>query len=721
MKKKLLAIAVAAAAGAALCGITADAAVYQLDEIIVNGDKYTDDTIMPGGKTDRRIHFGLYGNMDLMDVPANIASYTEKTIKQNYIPARTFMNTVTNNPSIMVGGASTNNNVELQIRGSAFNTHDMTMDGLPGMMAMGIIPMNWVEKIDVVTGPNIVLSGTGINQSVSGYINFVPKIAKDKPILAISETYSSHRLFNHAIDWGQRFGDDHRYGIRINAERYSGTTSFSNETLHGNDLYIHFDQRTKSSNTSVMYGHDHVINHGMPEVLNVINNWGGTVTKLPDPSKVVENFMPTWSDLSHQRHVYTLSHEQQLNGHVTFYLKGGYEKLSWPGYYDQKPVLLNDAGDYNFGKWGFGSAQDSKWSRRSLTTGFLFNIDTPSVSHKINFGFEMLSNGWYYMNASAKRSKPEGNIYTGIWKVNDGAPMPSSGPWYISSRKINRSLILTDTISAMDGNLRVILGARRQNIQTKSFNTSGALTKKYDKTKTSPAVGVLYKLTPTLSVYGNYSEGLTTLSIPSGTKNEKEVLPPVQTKQYEFGLKKDFKDWVTTLSFFHIKQPTGITNTDNYYVLDGETRNRGVEWNISGKVSSNLTLTGGLMLLDAKYKRTQNGANDGHRVHGTPKLNATLALDWDTPVKGLSINGRVVHFGKSYADTGNKVNVSSWTRFDLGATYDTELAKIPTTFSFNAYNLFDRKYWSTATTVWADGMVMLNPGRTYILSATMHF
>lgn len=50
MKKKLLAMAVTAAVGAALCGITADAAVYQLDEIIVNGDKYTDDTIMPGGQ-----------------------------------------------------------------------------------------------------------------------------------------------------------------------------------------------------------------------------------------------------------------------------------------------------------------------------------------------------------------------------------------------------------------------------------------------------------------------------------------------------------------------------------------------------------------------------------------------------------------------------------------------------------------------------------------------
>lgn len=147
MNKSLLKAAVITTLFTTAGILNANAVTYELNEVIVNGDKYTSDTIMPGGKTDRRIHFGLYGNMDLMDVPSNVASYTEKTIKQNYIPARTFMNTVTNNPSIMVGGASTNNNVELQIRGSAFNTHDMTMDGLPGMMAMGIIPMNWVEKL----------------------------------------------------------------------------------------------------------------------------------------------------------------------------------------------------------------------------------------------------------------------------------------------------------------------------------------------------------------------------------------------------------------------------------------------------------------------------------------------------------------------------------------------------------------------------------------------
>ena len=81
-------------------------------ELLLGNVANTDAQHLSFAKTDRRIHFGLYGNMDLMDVPANIASYTEKTIRQNYIPARTFMNTVTNNPSIMVGGASTNNNVE---------------------------------------------------------------------------------------------------------------------------------------------------------------------------------------------------------------------------------------------------------------------------------------------------------------------------------------------------------------------------------------------------------------------------------------------------------------------------------------------------------------------------------------------------------------------------------------------------------------------------------
>ena len=67
-----------------------------------------------------------------------------------------------------------------------------------------------------------------------------------------------------------------------------------------------------------------------------------------------------------------------------------------------------------------------------------------------------------------------------------------------------------------------------------------------------------------------------------------------------------------------------------------------------------------------------------------------------------------------------KIIVPSWTRIDLGAKYDTKIMDNPVTFSLMAYNLTDKKYWSTMTTSYGENALMLNPGRTYILSATWH-
>lgn len=721
MKGKLLLCMVLGA----LTPWTAHAAeVTQLPEVYVEGDRYSDSSVMAGGKTDRQIHFGLYEGRDYMDVPANVMSYTEKTIKQNTIPARSFLNTMTNNPSVLVGGASTNNNVELQIRGIPFNTHDQLLDGIPGMMCMGIVPMNWVERIDFIAGPNVVLSSMGNNQTVSGTINLVPKIAKDTPNFDLTETCSTHRLFTHAADIGQRFGTDNRYGIRVNAEHYNGTTSFSGETLKGNDFYVHLDQRTKHSQTSFLFGYDEVVNRGMPEVLNLKKNWGNGVTHIPSAKDVVENLQPSWSDLSHSRRVFTLSHTQVLNDALSVYIKGGYQNLHWPGYWDSKPVLLNDAGDYNYGSGatsGFSSDEGSGWSRRAFTGGVNWTFKTGSVDHKVNAGYEFYSaKSWYTDGKNISYRSPAGNIFTGIWSKWTDAPINGGGPWYKTSRKIERSFALSDTITALDGDLTFILGARRQSIQTKSYNVSGAMTKKYDRSKWAPNISALYKLSPVMSVYGNYSEGLTTVSPIRGTLNDKDVFAPVKTKQYEAGLKWDFGDWGTTLSAFSIKVPDVRVSPDNYSRVDGEMKSKGLEWNIFGKIAPRLTATGGIMLLDAKYKRTNGGLNEGNRVHGAPKFNATLALDWETPVDGLTVNGRILHTGATYADTENKIKVPSWTRFDLGATYDRTIADIPMTFSLNAYNLLNRKYWSTATTRWSDGMIMLNPGRTYILSCSVH-
>ena len=685
-----------------------------LDEVVVEGSR----NLTPDGKIDKTIHFGIYGDKKFTEVPANITSYTDKMIEQNYMPTRTLFNVATNNPSVMVGGCSTNNNVELQMRGIPFNTHDMLLDGMPGMMGMGIIPENWVGRLDVITGPNIVLSGAGAKQSTSGIINYVPKKAEDKPNLSIKETYSSSHLFTHDIDWGQRFGKDNRYGIRINAERYAGDTSVSNENVQGKDLYINIDQRTKNSKTSLLYGYDHVKHHGMPEVLKISDSVMSTLSGLPSADKVVDNFMPSWSYLSHQRHLYTLSHEQKLNDNVAFYVKGGYQKLTWPGYLDSKPSLLNDAGDYELTI--SGSQTGSWWQRRVWMSGFKFNFDTGDVKHDVTLGYEYFSHSWYGVTDTGTKSTVHGNIYTGITS-DPGAPYAPLDHYARSSSIFNRSVVLADTLSMLDDKLIVTAGLRHQKIHTSSYSSStGAITKDYNKSATSPTFGAVYKLSPVTSLYANYSEGMSTLSVPKGVVNEKEVLPPVKTKQYEIGSKWDLGDWGTTLSLFKIKQPVGLTDASNHFAADGETRNQGVEWNIFGKVAPKLSMNGGIMLLDAKYKSTQNGAKDGNRVFGTPKINATMAMNWETPVEGLSLNARALYFGSSYADSKNNIKVPSWTRIDLGAKYDTKIMYNPVTFSLMAYNLTDKKYWSTMTTSYGENALMLNPGRTYILSATWH-
>lgn len=74
-----------------------------LDEVVVEGSR----NLTPDGKIDKTIHFGIYGDKKFTEVPANITSYTDKMIEDNYMPTRTFFNVATNNPSVMVGGCST--------------------------------------------------------------------------------------------------------------------------------------------------------------------------------------------------------------------------------------------------------------------------------------------------------------------------------------------------------------------------------------------------------------------------------------------------------------------------------------------------------------------------------------------------------------------------------------------------------------------------------------
>lgn len=116
------------------------------------------------------------------------------------------------------------------------------------------------------------------------------------------------------------------------------------------------------------------------------------------------------------------------------------------------------------------------------------------------------------------------------------------------------SVVLADTMSFADGRFLATLGLRDQTIEQESFSqTSGASTSRYKASATSPLVGLVFKPVQNVSVYANYTAGLTRGGTAGpGTANVGETFAPQKSKQYEAGVKVDWGRLTTQAAVYQI-------------------------------------------------------------------------------------------------------------------------------------------------------------------------
>lgn len=237
-------------------------------------------------------------------------------------------------------------------------------------------------------------------------------------------------------------------------------------------------------------------------------------------------------------------------------------------------------------------------------------------------------------------------------------------------------------------------------------------------------VGVVFKPVPNVSLYANYIEGLTSGQQVTdiNATNYGQVFPPVKTKQTEAGMKWNLGTWTNTFALFEIKKPSFINvYTGRDYAVDGsgEQRNRGVEWSVFGQVQKGLRVLGGAAYTDGRLTRTNNGINQGNIAFASPKWKLNLGGEWDvTALPGLTLTAAAIHNSWSWANAANTQRLSSWTRYDLGARYATEIAGKLVTFRATVQNATDKAYWDAN---FRDGLVTLSTPRTVLLSAAIDF
>ncbi len=247
----------------------------------------------------------------------------------------------------------------------------------------------------------------------------------------------------------------------------------------------------------------------------------------------------------------------------------------------------------------------------------------------------------------------------------------------------------------------------------------------------SPSGGLLFKLTPEYSIYASYSKSFSN-NVAGSASATGQVFPPEEALQYEAGGKASLYGGKLTASFavFDLYR-TNVTTPDpinpTYSDVTGEVRSRGVEFDVAGQVTDNISVIGSYTYDDAiviKDNTTGTAAELGKRFPNVPRHLGNIWAKYDS-APGQK-QGWQVGFG-AYAvsvregDLQNSFELPAYVRFDTMLGYRTVFQGFPTEFQLNVINLADEKYFEGTTGGNAPAYVYYGAPRTFRGSVKVSF
>lgn len=126
------------------------------------------------------------------------------------------------------------------------------MNNVPGVFTQFNTPLYPIESLELISGPNVGIYGTGVQYETTnpgGIVSVKSKVAPDKGVFDYTQTISGRGLFGEYLDWGQRFGDKKEWGVRIMTENINGRTSVKGTKINGQGIFANIDRTTENQKT----------------------------------------------------------------------------------------------------------------------------------------------------------------------------------------------------------------------------------------------------------------------------------------------------------------------------------------------------------------------------------------------------------------------------------------------------------------------------------------
>ena len=660
-----------------------------------------------GGQVARGGRLGLLGNMDFMDTPFSTINYTADFIENQQ--ARTLADVITQDPSVHQVRSSNQLYEAFTVRGFQFFGNEAGFNGLYGVVPIGSIQTETIERVELFKGANAFLNGIAPFGSIGGGVNVTPKRATDAPLARLSGDFSSDSLFGGHLDIGRRFGEDNAFGARVNVVKRQGDTAIDRQRGDTELASVGLDYTAGGVRLSADITYQELRLDGTQGSLELADDF-----KPPQAPDARQNWSQSWYNQTTRDAFGVVRGEIDVTQSVTTFAAIGGRRSKY-GELRSYDIVTNTEGDFlDEPYYGFEESRTL-----SGEVGLRSAFATGPITHRLSMVASRYEDSFSYSEYPYVGDPVPGNIYTYVPR-----PQPDLSGLPTDTRKsgenVFTSYALADTIGALDDTLQITVGARYQRVQSRSFDfDSGERTDSYDESALTPALGVIFKPAAGVSLYTSYIEGLSQgPTAPEGTVNQGQVFPPFKSEQIEAGVKIDFGRFATTMAVFQIARPNGFTDAGTrVFGLNGEQRNRVIEIGAFGEMASNVRLLAGAAFIQGKLTKTRDGTLDGKTAQGVPKFQADIDVEWDLmAIPGFTLTADLAYVSSQYTASINTFKIPSYTTVDLGARYTVKDMNYPITLRASVDNIFGSNYWSTAFR----GLALGAP-RQLVLSATIDF
>lgn len=611
------------------------------------------------GSTNKKKENVLSGlTLKPMDIPQSIQIIGKEIITQQQ--AIRLSELIKNVNGAYVGSARGGAQESIWSRGYDMTSNNMFKNGF--RFSGGSIPeVSSLEKVEVLKGSAALLFG---NVAPGGVLNMVTKKPSFDKGGEISMQTGSYAFYKPSIDL---YGPLNGYIAYRFTGSYENSESFR-DVVKKERYYINpsFLFRVSDKTKIVLQG-DYLHDDWTPDF--------GTGMVGKEIADVPRNTYlgATWSN------------GQTRQASVSAQVKHQFNK-------DWNLNFNTSFQDYNRTSKGterIQPAENGDWSRplgqnknMEQNMGQQLNLQgcftTGSIKHQLFTGIDFENSfDQAYRFGFSPSTYGSGNIFD-FENFDQGGAIPDAAITRIVKTNTNSFGIYAQDLISITNKFKILAGLRW------SWQEAQATTHDYTQTPVTisedpkridqaftPKLGLVFQPSKDMSLFASYSNSFTP---NSGTTVDGKLIKPSLIDQYETGIKKDFWRGLlsTNVTLYQITnsnlaqtaefQADGVTlNADtNIKELNGGTKSKGVEIDITARPLEGLNINGGYSYNDTRITKTSGTNNslvEGDRLARTPAHTANLSFFYTVQsgvFKGVSVGAIGNYIGKRIAGWNNR-------------------------------------------------------------------